>query len=287
MKVAIIGGTGKMGWWLANFLKKQGKEVLVIGRSELKLREANTRLGVETSNDLAAVKSADAVVISVTIDNFESVVKELKPHVRPGQIVLDVTSVKAVPVAAMHRHLESASVLGTHPLFGPGANDLTKKNFVLTPTNGKEHELADKVKKFLEKSGAKVAIMTPEEHDEMMAVVLGLAHFVGLVAAETLVNFGKLKPTSDIGGGSYKLLLTLAESVVSEDAEFYASLQMNMPGATKIEETFGKNARLWADIVKNKDRAEFVKKMTALKNTMEQADPNFRKAYENMYKIMD
>ncbi|MDO8579194.1 MAG: prephenate dehydrogenase [Dehalococcoidales bacterium] len=287
MKVAIIGGTGKMGWWFANFLKKQGKEVLVIGRNEQKLREAKEQLGVETSDDLAAVKGADAVVISVTIDNFESVVKELKPHVQPGQIVLDVTSVKAAPVAAMHRHLASASVLGTHPLFGPGAKDLTNKNFVLTPTNDKETELADRVKKFLEKSGAKVAIMTPEEHDEMMSVVLGLSHFVGLVAAETLANFGKLKPMADIGGGSYKLLLTLAESVVSEDAEFYASLQMNMTGATKIEEMFRKNALLWADIVKNKNQAEFARKMTALKNTLEKADPNFRKAYENMYKIMD
>jgi prephenate dehydrogenase len=90
-----------------------------------------------------------------------------------------------------------------------------------------------------------------------------------------------------IGGGSYKLLLTLAESVVSEDAKFYASLQVNMPGATKIEEMFRENAQIWADIVKNKNQAEFAQKMTALKNTMEQSDPNFRKAYENMYKIMD
>jgi prephenate dehydrogenase len=287
MKVAVIGGTGKMGRWFANFLKKQGKEVLVIGRSEPKLLEAQKQLGVETSNDIAAVKNADAVVISVTIDNFEAVVKELKPHIKPGQIVLDVTSVKAAPVAAMHRHLKSAWVLGTHPVFGPGAKDLTNKNFVLTPTDKKENELADKVKKFLEQSGAKVAVMTPEEHDEMMAVVLGLAHFVGLVAAQTMVDFGKLKPMADIGGGSYKLLLTLAESVVSEDAEFYASLQMNMPGATKIEEMFQKNAQLWAELVKNKNQAEFAKRMTALKNAMERSDPNFRKAYENMYKIMD
>ena len=276
-----------MGRWFANFLKKQDKEVLIIGRSEQKLLEAKKQLGVETSNDIASVDSADAVVISVTIDNFESVVKELKPHIKPGQIVLDVTSVKTAPVAAMHRHLKSASVLGTHPVFGPGAKDLIKKNFVLTPTNEKENELADKVKTFLEKYVANVAIMAPEEHDEMMAVVLGLAHFVGLVAAETLVNFGKLKPMAEIGGGSYKLLITLAESVVSEDAEFYASLQMNMPGAVKIEEMFQKNGQLWADMVKNKNQAEFAKKMTALKNAMEQSDPNFRKAYENMYKIMD
>lgn len=287
MKVAIIGGTGKMGRWFAHFLKKQGKEVLIIGRSEPKLLEAKKQLGVETSNDIAAVNGADAVIISVTIDNFESVVKELKPHIKPGQIVLDVTSVKTAPVAAMHRHLKSASVLGTHPVFGPGAKDLTNKNFVLTPTSEKENKLADRVKTFLEQSGANVAVMTPEEHDDMMAVVLGLAHFVGIVAAETLVNFGKLKPMADIAGGSYKLLLTLAESVVSEDAEFYASLQMNMPGAVKIEEMFQKNAQLWADIVKNKDQAVFADKMTALKNAMARSDPNFRKAYENMYKIMD
>lgn len=287
MKIAIVGGTGKMGRWFAGLLKKQGKEVLLIGRSEKKLSEAKRDLAVETSTDVASVRSADAVLISVPIASFEPLVKDISPFITNDQIVVDLTSVKAEPVAIMHRYLKSAWVLGTHPVFGPGAKDLNNKNFVLTPTTQQESQLAERVKLFLEKQGARVSTMTPEEHDEMMAVVLGLAHFVGIVAAETLVNFGRLDRMANIGGGTYKLLLTLAESVVSEDAEFYSSLQMNIPGVTNIEEAFRNNSRLWADIVRNKDQNEFVRKMTALKTTLEESDPDFKRAYENMYKIMD
>ena len=287
MKVAIIGGTGKMGRWFANLLTKDGKDVLITGRSEQKLREVKEQLRVETSTSLAAVKSADVVIISVPIDTFEAVVRELQPHTRAEQIILDVTSIKAAPVDIMHRYLKSASVLGTHPVFGPGARDLVNKNFVLTPTNEKEQALAEKVSQYLEKLGAKVSLMPPQEHDKMMAVVLGLSHFIAIVSADTLLGLGKLKTMGDIGGSTYKLLRTLAESVVSEDAEFYASLQMNLPGLPEMQELFQKNSAAWANMVKNKDRSEFAKKMNSLRTSLEKSDPDFHKAYENMYKLLD
>ncbi len=287
MKVAIIGGSGKMGRWFANLLVKDGKEVLIAGRNERKLLEVKQQLGVETSTNLAAVKNADAVLISVPIDSFEAVVKQLQPHIRPEQIILDITSIKASPVAIMHRYLKSASILGTHPVFGPGAKDLVNKSFVLTPTNEQETALAQKVKKYLETRGARVTFMTPEEHDEMMAIILGLSHFIGIVSAETLLNLDKLKPMENIGGSTYKLLLTLAESVIAEDAEFYASLQMNLPRMTEIQALFQENSATWADIVKSKDRAEFVKRMNSLRSVLEKSDPDFRKAYENMYKLLE
>lgn len=287
MKVAIIGGTGKMGRWFANLLIKGGKDVLITGRSEQKLREVKEQLNVETSTSIAAVKSADIVIISVPIDTFEIVVKELQPHTRPEQIILDITSVKVSPVDIMHRYLKSASVLGTHPVFGPGARDLVNKNFVLTPTNEKEQALAEKVRQYLEKLGARVSLMPPQEHDKMMAVVLGLSHFIAIVAADTLLGLGKLKTMGDIGGSTYKLLRTLAESVVSEDAEFYASLQMNLPGLTEMQELFQRNSATWANMVKNKDRSEFAKKMNSLRTSLEKSDPDFHKAYENMYKLLD
>ena len=276
-----------MGRWFANLLIKDGKDVLITGRSEQKLREVKEQLDVETSTSIAAVKSADVVIISVPIDTFEAVVKELQPHIHSGQIILDVTSIKVSPVDIMHRYLKSASVLGTHPVFGPGARDLVNKNFVLTPTNEKEQTLAEKVRQYLEKLGAKVSLMPPQEHDKMMAVVLGLSHFIAIVSADTLLGLGKLKTMGDIGGSTYKLLRTLAESVVSEDAEFYASLQMNLPGLPEMQELFQKNSATWANMVKNKDRSLFAEKMTALRNSLEKSDPDFHKAYENMYKLLD
>ena len=254
MRVAIIGGSGEMGRWFASFLLKDGKEVVISGRSESKLREAKRQLGVEVTSSVEAVKSADAVLISVPMESFEEVMKEISPHIQPEQVVVDITSVKVFPVAAMHKHLKTGLVLGTHPLFGPGAKGVANQNFVLTPTNDKERALAQKIREYLETSGARVSLMTPEEHDEKMTVILGLSHFIAIVSADTLLNYDKLEQPGAIGGITYKVLLTLVESVISENPELYASLQMNLPDVTEIEELFQRKVKEWADLVKNKDK---------------------------------
>ena len=158
---------------------------------------------------------------------------------------------------------------------------------MLTPTDDDERVLAQNVAEHLEAKGARVTLMTPQEHDEMMAVVLGLAHFITIVSADTLASFDKSPMLRAIGGSTYRVLLTLVESVISEAPELYASLQMNLPDMVRIEELFQRNSKTWADLVKNKDRQGFVKRMTALKDRMEKSNPDFGKAYENMYKIME
>jgi prephenate dehydrogenase len=275
-----------MGRWFAGFLLKDGKEVVISGRNQAKLLEAKKQLGVEIASSGEAVKSADAVLLSVPIENFAEVVKEISPHLKPEQIVIDITSVKVLPVTIMHQYLKKGLVLGVHPLFGPGAKGVTNQNFVLTPTNSEEKVLAQKIGEYLETRGAKVSLMTPQEHDEKMAIVLGLSHFIAIVSADTLLSSDKLKLPEPISGITYKVLLTLVESVISENPELYASIQMNLPKITEVEELFCEKVGEWADLVKNKDRQKFVQQMNLLKDKLEKSDPNFGKAYENMYKLV-
>ena len=286
MRVAIIGGSGKMGRWFAKFLLKDGKEVVITGRNEKKLLEAKRQLGAEVASNVEAVKSADAVLLSVPVESFEEVVTQISPHVQPRQIVVDISSIKVFPVATMHKHLKTKFTLGVHPLFGPGAESITNQNFILTPTNDEEGALAQKIRKYLEARGARVSLMTPREHDEKMTIILGLSHFIALVSADTLLS-SDLRQTEAIGGITYKVLLTLVESVLSEDPEFYASLQMNLPNITEMEGLFQKKARVWADLVKNKDREKFIQQMKVLRNRLEKDNPDFGKAYENMYRIVE
>jgi len=287
VKVAIIGGSGKMGRWFAQFLLKEGKEVIITGRNERKLLEAKRQLGIEaTTDNVAAVKSADTILLSVPIDNYEEVVEQVSPCIRPEQVIMDITSIKVLPVETMHKHIKDGLTLGTHPVFGPGAKSIANQNFVLTPTDERERTLAQKVRGYLETRGAKVALMTPQEHDEMMAIVLGLSHFIAIVSADTLLSFDRLKQMEAISGITYKVLLTLVESVVSEDPELYASLQMSLPNMTEIEKLFQQRGQIWADLVKNKDKQEFIKRMKALRSRLEEGNPDFGKAYENMYKIV-
>jgi len=287
VKVAIIGGSGGMGRWFANFLLKDGKEVVITGRNEKKLLEAKRELGVEVATNAEAVKSADVVLLSVPIDNFESVVQEIQPYIRPRQAVIEITSIKALPVEIMRRHIKAGLTLGVHPMFGPGASSVARQNFILTPTNEEEEALAQKVKEYLEAKGARATLMTPQRHDEMMAVILGLPHFIAIVSADTLLNLGNLKQIEAIGGTTYKLLLTLVGSVLSEDPEFYASLQMNLPNMAKIEELFQRSSKAWAELVKNKDQQQFAHRMNILKDKLKKDNPDFEKAYQNMYQILE
>ena len=286
MRVAIIGGYGKMGRWLARSLHEEGLDVTIAGRDETKLREAAEQMGVKAASALEAVKSSDAVILSVPIDNFEAISKQLAPAVKPGQYIFDVTSVKARPVAAMHKYFGGCRVLGTHPMFGPGAASVGGQRIVLTPTNAEEQALAGIIRRYLEERGAKVAVMSPVEHDELMSIVLGLSHFIALVSADTLLELGKLKGAESVSGTSYRLLLTLAEAVVSEDPEFYASLQVNLPGMAKMEEIFLSKAKEWAAMVKDKDKHSFAERMRLLEHKFRREDPGFTDAYDNAYRLL-
>jgi prephenate dehydrogenase len=285
--IAILGGTGKMGKWCARFLIKEGHPVIITGRDSVKLAAAAQELGALASSNIDAVKEAQVTLISVNIDNVEEVVREIGPFVSADKIVIDITSIKTKPVDCMHRYLKTPNILGTHPVFGPGARDLTSQNFVLTPTSEVEAGLAKRVKDYLEVRGARVRIMSPEEHDEMMAVVLGLAHFISIVAADTMATIDKLPQMKAIGGSTYRVLTTLVESVISEDPELYATLQMHLPGLARIEGLFLQNTAKWAALVENKDKAGFKDNMAALKKKFAENNTNFGQAYENMYKIME
>jgi len=170
MKIAIIGGYGNMGQWFARFLSKEGKKVVISGRDQARLRETAGRLGVECASNEQAVAESDSVILSVPINSFESVVKEIAPRTHSGQYIFDITSIKAKPVEVMHKYIKQGTILGIHPMFGPGAEGVKGQRFVLTPTNAQEQALADKAKDYLEGKGAKVELMKPEEHDEMTGV---------------------------------------------------------------------------------------------------------------------
>jgi len=276
-----------MGRWFASFLLKDGKEVIITGRNQRKLLDAKRQLGVDVATNVEAAKSADVILLSVPIDNLEDVVEQLSPYIRPGQVIIDITSIKVLPVEIMHKHIKAGLTLGVHPVFGPGAKDITNQNFVLTPTNEGERVLAQKIGRYLEAKGARATLMTPQEHDEMMAVILGLSHFIALVSADTLLSFDKLKQMEAIGGITYKVLLTLIKSVISEDPELYAALQMSLPNMAEIETLFQTRAKIWTDLVENKDRQKFVQRMNTLRNKLKKDNPDFEKSYEDMYKLVD
>ncbi|MEM1540241.1 MAG: prephenate dehydrogenase/arogenate dehydrogenase family protein [Candidatus Bathyarchaeia archaeon] len=286
MRIAVIG-VGRMGRWFAKFFREQGFTVFASDKDREKLQKLKEELNVEIADNVEAVESADRILVCVPIDNFEDVIKEISTHIRPGQEVMDICSVKETPVNIMHKYISGAVILGTHPMFGPGAKSLKGQNFVLTPTSAEEQALAEDFGRWLESKGANVFFMTPQEHDKIMSIVIGLPYFLSNVVCDTLLSIGEFEKAKKVSGISYKLLLTLTEAVISEETELAASIQMKLPEIDKLGELLLKKANEWLEIVRRKEKTALIEKMILLKNGLAEVDPQYFKAYEYMYKMLE
>ncbi len=106
MTIAIIGGTGPEGSGLALRWARAGERVVIGSRSAERASAAAAKItgqigggaAIEISGaeNLAACASAEIVVLTVPFEAHAETLKQLKPVLRPGQILVDAT----VPLAA-------------------------------------------------------------------------------------------------------------------------------------------------------------------------------------------
>lgn len=258
MKIAIIGGSGSFGRLFARLFKEEGHEVVITGRNKTKGERVARELGVEfTTDNSRAAREGDVVVISVYIENTIEVIKEVAPHVKPGCLLMDVTSVKREPCAAMEANAKKGvEVIGTHPMFGPRVGSIEGLTFILTPVRAKKWDrfLVD----FLNKYKAKVIITTPEEHDETMSVVQGLTHFAYISVASTLRELGvDVRRTKKFASPIYELMLDLIARIVGQSPRLYAAIQMHNPLVPRVHEAFIQKAGELKEVVVKKDAEAF------------------------------
>jgi prephenate dehydrogenase len=128
--------------------------------------------------------------------------------------------------------------------------------------------------------------MTPQKHDELMSIILGLPHFVGLVACETLLEQPCFSESKKLAGTTYRMLFTLAEATAQETPDLYANVQTKLAYLGKMEELFIANAQAWLDLMKNKNSTEIMARMDRLRAKLAKVDSDYGKSYETMYKML-
>jgi len=287
LRVAIIGA-GKMGRWFARLFKDEGYSVVVSSRTRSKAEALRNELGVELADtNVDAIEGADWILLCVSLDSLEPALKEVTSYIKAGQAVMEISSIKEIPVNMLHKYVTKGVTLGTHPVFGPGAKSLEGQNFVLTPVQEEEKRFAEEFKDWLEARGANVTFMVPRRHDRLMSLVLGFPHFVGLVAGDALLDNQDYAEAKKVGGATYQMLLTLAGAVAAEEPGFYSNLHMSLPEMEKIEGLFLDKVEEWLKLVKQKDCSGFRNKMEQVKKRLREVDPDYEKYYGLMYRLLD
>jgi chorismate mutase/prephenate dehydrogenase len=240
--VAVIGGAGQMGTLMARLFRELGHRVVIADvATELRPREA--------------AASADVVVISVPIQITTEVIAELAPHVREEALLMDVTSVKQAPMAAMLQH-GKASVVGTHPMFGPGVHTLQGQRFVVCP--GRGDAWCAWLEQMLDARGLVVTRTTAAEHDRAMALVQVLTHFQTQVLGWTLARCGvPLEQSRRFTSPAYLMELYVAARHFAQDAELYGPIEMLNPDTHAVTAAFQRAAAELSEILARRDQARF------------------------------
>lgn len=240
--VAIIGGHGKMGRLLTSLFSDTGNPVLVA--------DLDTALDARS-----AAAEADVVVVSVPIDITERVIGEIGPYVREDALLMDVTSIKEAPVRAMLAST-SASVAGTHPMFGPNVHTLQGQRVVLCRARG--DEWADWLTRVFAARGLQVTETTPEKHDRAMSIVQVLTHFQTQVQGLTLARLGlPLAETMTFTSPVYLLELFVTARHFAQSPQLYGPIEMLNPRTAEVTEAFRSAARDLSRVVESGDQASF------------------------------
>jgi NADPH-dependent F420 reductase len=102
--IAVLGGTGPEGFGLALRWARAGENVIIGSRDAGRAREAAAKIQAAVSNtatisgeeNSAACAAADLLVLTVPFEGHCALLKQIRPAIRPGSIVIDTT----VPLAA-------------------------------------------------------------------------------------------------------------------------------------------------------------------------------------------
>jgi cyclohexadieny/prephenate dehydrogenase len=148
-----------------------------------------------------AVKNADLVIVCIPVGACGTVAQEIAPHLAPGAIVSDVGSVKGSVVRDMAPHLPPrVHFVPAHPVAGTeysGPDSGFAELFVdrwciLTPPPGTAPQATERLAAFWRALGAKLATMTPEHHDLVLAVTSHLPHLIAYTIVGTANELGEV-----------------------------------------------------------------------------------------------
>ncbi len=216
----LIVGLGIIGGSYAKALKRLGYDVYAIDKSESTIEYAlkNEIIdGGSSEVDEKLIGSADAIIFALYPGIFVDWIKNNQHLFKPGTFITDVTGVKASVVYEIQDILRpDVEYIAAHPMAGRETSGVENSddsifhgaNYLVTPTE-KNTPLAIEWCKNLGRilGFARISVITPEEHDDIIAFVSQLTHCIS-VALMTCNDNAHL---SDYTGDSFRDLTRIAK----------------------------------------------------------------------------
>lgn len=224
-RALVIGGAGRMGRWLAAFLDGQGFDVLIA--DPVVEADGETRFNDwrDASTDVAVI--AIAAPLITTAEVLTELARE-----PVDALVFDVGSLKSPLEAALYSAAKAGlRVCSIHPMFGPDTQLLSEKHVLLIDVGNAE--AVEAARSLFADTLAELVVVDLDEHDRLMAPVLGLSHALSIVFFTALGDSGvPAERLAMLSSTTFDRQLGIARAVAGENPDLYFEIQsLNRHGA--------------------------------------------------------
>jgi chorismate mutase/prephenate dehydrogenase len=214
----VIGGLGRMGEWMSRYLDMVGYHVDVADPAD---RETPFHRVEDWESN---IDDYDLVVVAVTLRPTNAILHRLA-ELKPRGLVFDIGSLKSPMRSGLQSLVDAGCrVCSVHPMFGPDEIGLSGRHILFVDV-GNTGAL-EEARALFSHTAADCVNLSLEEHDEVMAWVLGLSHMVNIAFASALAESGEAVPLlRQISSSTFDAQLKVAAQVVSENPHLYYEIQ--------------------------------------------------------------
>ncbi len=208
------------------------------------------------------VQDADYVLITVSIDDIPSVIRETATFMKRGSTLLEISSLKKNILKSLKALPNFIIPVSIHPMFGPGARGLEDSKILIVPI--RRVNLEKRKLRSIMGDAQIMVIKSALKHDKLMALILGLVYYSNLVMAAVISreSFPNLKKYS---GTTFTLQSILFHSILIDEPSLITSILMNNKELGRYLKSFRMETDNFFKLIESEDRIVFERKVQKLK----------------------
>jgi prephenate dehydrogenase len=219
-------GCGLMAGSFALALRRAGlvERVVAFSPSERTTRRAVEMGIIDQRADTAAqaVHGSDVVLLGVPVRSTQACLQDIRDHLAPDALLMDVGSTKGDVIQAAQRALGSriGQFLPAHPMAGKELSGIDhadaglyqQRITILTPLPGNTPAQIERARQLWQAVGSQVTHMDPTQHDAAMAAVSHLPHVIAFAAMHALIDQDGGAAFMAVGGPGFRDFSRIAAS---------------------------------------------------------------------------
>ncbi len=252
-RALIIGGAGKMGGWFVDYFSSQGF-LTVIADTGVKPGPGRCRDWRQAGTDY------DVIVVATPMAVSGQILQDLAA-LQPAGLIFDIGSLKS-PLRAGLAALRDAGckVASLHPMYGPDTELLSGRHMIFVDA-GCPQATAE-AKALFSATMVEELDMSLDDHDRLIAYVLGLSHALNIAFFTALAESGEAAPKlAKLSSTTFDAQLLVSGAVAHDNPRMYFEIQnLNDFGMDPLDALCDSAARI-RQLVASGDEAGFVELM--------------------------